>query len=364
APFANRRPGEYVIFEEPHTAYSQSVSCTSGDSGTDSVTVHLEAGADVVCTFTNTALAGSVTIVKELIGAVPPADWAYTGDFGAFTIAAAGDSKQFATVAAGEYTVSETAVPGYAQSVSCTNGETGAGSVTFAVAPAEAITCTFVNTAQPGSITVINEVVGQTPPSGWAFTGDLGEFTLPAANGTSDSFTGLIPDDYTINETAKPGYTQAVACTSGESGIGSVTVNLAPGENTTCTFTNTAEPGTIFFVKEVVGSDRAEPWAFSGNLGDFATYAGNVEYFPGLPAGDYTITETAVDGYTPAAACDSGETGTDSITVALEPGEIVHCTFTNTAQPASITIVKETDPDGGTGFPFTLTLEGPALLIG
>src|SRR5690606_3211376 len=99
------------------------ISCDGGSpqiSG-DSVYVTLPPAADIECVFTNTALSGSITVVKQLVGAVPPADWAFTGDLDAFTIDKAGGSKLFDDLPIDTYVITETAVPGYAQSVSCTN---------------------------------------------------------------------------------------------------------------------------------------------------------------------------------------------------------------------------------------------------
>src|SRR5690606_32370751 len=171
----------------------------------------------------------------------------------------------------------------------------------------------------------------------------------------SKPFTGLAAGNFTINETAVAGYTQAVVCDSGESGTGSVTVSLQPGEAVTCTFTNTAQPGQITIVKQVVGQVPPTNWFYSGDLDEFnIAAAGGSRLFEGLTADDYTVTETGKAGYTQAVSCDSGETGAGSVTVSLQPGEVVLCTFTNTAQPGTITLIKETDPDGGAGFPFTV----------
>ncbi len=139
--------------------------------------------------------------------------------------------------------------------------------------PGEDVTCTFTNTAEPGSITIVKEVVGQVPGSDWDYTGDLDVFTLPAAGGQT-TFDPLAAGDYTVNETAKTGYSQAVVCDSGETGMGSVTVSLQPGEDVICTFTNTADPGSITIVKEVVGQVPGSDWDYTGDLGAFSTSGG------------------------------------------------------------------------------------------
>ena len=126
----------------------------------------------------------TLTIVKEVVGAVPVSDWAYTGDLGAFTLPAAGGQQAFAGLTPGEFTVTETAVAGYDTSVSCTDGSSGAASVTVDLGSGADVTCTFTNSEiVPATLTVVKEVVGVVPGADWAYTGDLGAFTLPAAGG-------------------------------------------------------------------------------------------------------------------------------------------------------------------------------------
>jgi hypothetical protein len=94
---------------------------------------------------------------------------------------------------------------------------------------------------EPGSITIVKVVNGQPSDSDWQFSGSLGNFILPAGGG-QQTFSSLAPGNYTINETTQPNYAASVSCNTGESGISSVTVNLAAGESVTCTFTNTFVP--------------------------------------------------------------------------------------------------------------------------
>jgi hypothetical protein len=87
-------------------------------------------------------------------------------------------------------------------------------------------------------------IVGDAPADGWAFTGDLGAFTLPAAGG-EQLFPVNPGSSVTITETDNPGWTALVSCAPGGE-TGNATVTLTPGEAapTTCTFTNTlCQPG-------------------------------------------------------------------------------------------------------------------------
>ena len=184
----------------------------------------------------------SLTIVKEVVGAAPGADWSFSGDLGAFTLPAAGGEETFSGLTPGSFTVTETAVSGYMAEVSCDNGASGTNSVTVALGSGADVTCTFVNTeVLPAKLTIVKEVVGAAPGADWAFSGDLGAFTLPAAGG-QQVFSGLTPGDFTVTETAVSGYAAAVSCTNGASGTASVTVTLGSGADVTCTFVNTEVP--------------------------------------------------------------------------------------------------------------------------
>jgi hypothetical protein len=223
------------------TGYSGDPACTATESpiptgynSSGTCAAALSAGE---CTITNTATPGSITVVKNVVGEAPGSDWGFTGPSGSFTLPAGGGQRTFGDLDAGEYTISETTKDGYTPSVSCTSGEGGSDSVTVDLSPGGSITCTFINSSLPSSITVVKNVVGQAPDSDWVFTGPSGSFTLPAGGG-QQTFGDLDAGQYIISETAKDGYTASVSCTGGETGSDSVTVELSPGGTVICTFTN------------------------------------------------------------------------------------------------------------------------------
>jgi hypothetical protein len=113
-------------------------------------------------------------------------------------------------------------------------------------------------------------------------------------------------------------------------------VNLDNGEDVVCVFTNTALPGTVTINKTVVGQAPANPWAFSGGLGNFTLpAAGGGQTFTNVPAGVMTVTETAVTGWTTTVGCNNGASGTNSVGIDLLPGGNVTCNFVNTQSSSS-----------------------------
>ncbi|MCI0481159.1 MAG: hypothetical protein L0213_06190, partial [Candidatus Dadabacteria bacterium] len=89
---------------------------------------------------------------------------------------------------------------------------------------------------------------------------------------------------------------------------------------------------------------------------------GEPQPFPGLAPGMYTVSETdpAVGFELTGIVCNSQndmsvidvDLMTDSVDITLADLDTVTCVFTNTGT-ASITIEKETSPEGGIGFDFT-----------
>jgi hypothetical protein len=111
---------------------------------------------------------------------------------------------------------------------------------------------------QTHTITVVKDLVGTPPGTDWAYTGDLGPFTLPAGGGfeTFDEVQGGI---YTITETTKPGYTVTSECLIDgvvvATGGASITVEVGADEVTdiaTCIFANTLNTGTFTVNKNFV----------------------------------------------------------------------------------------------------------------
>ena len=386
--FSDREPGEYEVTEiVPPDWTLVGVVCSGGETTpiNDGVSIDLGSNDDVTCIFKNlqkTVETPRIDIEKltngedadQPTGPVIPVDdtvtWTYevenTGNVDLTNVTVVDDNgtpddtqDDFVCVigdlAAGAFddtscVQNDTAVEGQYENVGTVTGTyNGQG-----VSDDDPSHYLGVIPAEPGSITVIKVVEGAVPDSEWSFngTGDIGDFTLPAAGGSAPPFD-LAAGEYTIAETQQDGYTASVSCgDNGPSGTDSVTVDLGAGADVICTFTNTeipAEPGSITVIKVVEGAVPDSEWSFNGtgDIGDFTLPAAGGSAPPfDLAAGEYTIAETQQDGYTASVSCgDNGPSGTDSVTVDLGAGADVICTFTNTstAEP-SIAIAK--GPDG------------------
>ena len=312
------------------------------------------AGADfdVDCTWptTTAALAGTVVTASPDGSVTDGNDAGTTND----------SSEAFTSVSGGSLSISATTgsagTIGVAAPVGtiCTFTETDppAGYEADPADPDETLTVTsgqqqthtFVNTLPPAHLTIVKDLTGEVPSSDWAYTGDLGIFTLPAAGGSTDPYE-LTAGTYTVSETTKGGYDVSVTCDNGDSGVASVAVTLDPGDDVTCTFFNVAQAGSITIIKSVDGDAPASAWGYTGDLGAFTLPAGGgQQVFTDLDAGTYDVAETVKDGYEATVSCDSGESGSASVSIDLDPGEDVICTFVNVAD-TSIAIDKSNDAE-------------------
>jgi hypothetical protein len=113
-------------------------------------------------------------------------------------------------------------------------------------------------------------------------------------------------------------------------------------------------PGTITVVKETDPAGGSG-FSFAGDLGAFSLDDGGDREFSDLAPGDYDVTEVAASGWElDSVVCTGGDSSSiaDGVTIHLDSGEDITCTFSNEEQEGSIIIVKETDPAGGAGFSF------------
>ncbi|MCB9434716.1 MAG: hypothetical protein H6668_22365 [Ardenticatenaceae bacterium] len=345
-------PGEYSVYQGVPAGYVLGVSCDGGSytALSEGVTINLGASEHITCTFTNTDVGGSITIVaaSDPVGAT---GFEYYGNMGQFTLND-GDSEQRTNLMPGEYTVYQGVPAGYVLGVSCTGGdyEAQAEGVIITLDANEDIVCTFTNTDVGGSITII-AASDPAGAAGFEYYGNMGQFTLD--DGDSEQRTNLMPGEYTVYQGVPAGYVLDLACTGGDyvATAEGVIITLAANEDIVCTFTNTDVGGTVTIV---AASNPAGAAGFSyyGNFGQFLLGDGQSEQRVDQMPGEYTVYQGIPAGYVLDVACTGGDfvALAEGVTVTLNANEDIVCTFTNTYVGGSITIEAVSQPAGGTGF--------------
>ena len=273
----------------------------------------------------------TLTLVKTVDGGPLTA-----GDFPAFINGDAADWEVGYTLTPGGYTASETTQENY------TAGDWGgdcAADGTVTLGQGEHLTCTITNTyvPPPAFLTLVKTVDG----------GSLTAIDFPAFIGDDEADWEtqyeLDPGDYTASETTQVNY---IAGDWGGDCAADGSVTLEPGDDKTCTITNTydppdPDPATLTLVKTVDGGPltAADFPVFIGD--DEADWDTQYELDPG----DYSASETTQENY--SAGDWGGDCAADG-TVTLAAGDNKTCTITNTYVPPpnpSIDIEKATNGD-------------------
>ncbi len=248
------------------------------------------------------------------------------------------------------YTVAETTVQGWTLSFSfndpanptwpCTvtspNGgsssTSGSNGVSIRMEEGENWACTFTNTRQNATLTVIKNVIND---NGGTATSSSFTMTVSGASPNPSSFAGsssgtpvsIAPNaPYDVSESGPTGYTASESQTGCHSSAG-----LPPGGSATCTITNDDNAATLIIIKHVIydngGASVAS--AFTETIAGVTAAGGqNVTgtEAPGVSktlatVGAYTVTEGAHVGYEVSYSADC------NASIAL--GETKTCTVTN-----------------------------------
>ncbi len=284
----------------------------------------------------------------------------YTNDFieifngGASTVSLAGYSVQYASSAGTTWQVtalSGSLAPGQYYLV-----QEAAGTGGTTALPTPDATGTIALSATSGKIALVSSITALSGscPGGWV---DM------VGYGTADCYEG---------GAAAPTLSNTTLATRASNGCQDTDVNSADFSSLTAypNARNTASAlnpctGSITIVKDASPADGTDFAFISGALGNFVlddepvqptdTYTDTITFTNLLP-GSYSVAETVTgDWALTNLTCDSGSWSVDgaSVTVDLAAGEDVTCTFENTIQPGSITIIKDAAPADGTDFAFT-----------
>jgi hypothetical protein len=276
-----------------------------------------------------------------------------------------GGSGVFETVYANAaYSLSETDVAGYqAGGWSCSGGTLVGSTLTLALD--EDVTCHITNNDIAPTLKLVKDVVnddgGDAEADDWTLSA-----TAAAPNdgrnfdnlGGSGAFQAVFANaGYDLSETSVAGYTPEDWSCNGGTLVDS-TVTLALDEDVTCTITNDDIAPELTIVKVVEGSEPPS-WSFTGTdpIGTFSLPAagGSSDTYQVMANQPYAVTEAAVNTGDLSTAwvltditCDDGTAGSlkdRSVSVTMDPGDEVTCTFTN--KKAAIAIDKQTADNYG-----------------
>ena len=274
----NVRPGvTYALSESggPEGYQLVSTECAVLDPRLPATDIELEPGHQATCYFTNQDRPAQLTLIKHVengtTGATAgPADFTLTATGPAATVTGPGNSPDVTdqVVPAGNYTLTESLLPGYTQSSwTCTGGSLAGATVS--VPNAGDVTCEITNTAVQAHLTLVKTVTNDDGGTAAAI-----RWTLSATGGPTAGISGptdsaavtsvpVEPGTYDLAEADGPGgYTaSAWSCAGGTQDGASVQVGV--GDDVTCTINNDDQPATLTLVKVVdngtTGATAAEP---------------------------------------------------------------------------------------------------------
>ncbi len=295
-----------------------------------------------------------------------------------------------ADVKVGQYTLGEAGPTGYTPSAWVCTGAASSTASSVSLTEGQAATCTITNTAIAPKLTLVKTVVntsgGTALPTDWILTA-TGPTTVTGRTGDAAVTGAVVPSgQYQLSESGgDPGYqASAWVCTGNATPVtAGGALDIAVGEDVTCTITNTDRPATLTLAKVVdaAGSGTskvpadwtvtATPVAITGQ----ATVSGNGDpTSPGgvnavsVLAGRYDLSESGPPGFTAGTwSCQGGVVSGAARVIVPVQGTVV-CQITNQAVAPTLTLVKVVDngTSGATAVPtdWTLSAAGPTPISG
>lgn len=363
ASFDNLAPGTYKITENPGGPNWRPDKIDCGDAFPVAAdgTITVPAGAVITCVAGNTLL-GQITIVKATVPANVNQDFgvSVTGPGGPFTgVINDGANKTMALthLGPGTYTISEnTPLPvGWKQTaIAC--AKTGATTAGFTASSTSASTASTAKTASAAS------AAGSTATTKAAATTATTKPAAPATTTATTAKPAAVTTPTTAATKTAAAAAAAAATASTRPNLGKAAseqpapqpnqVTLSPGEQWTCTITNT-QGGQIIVAKLTNGGDGTFSYTGTGLGGrtqGITTSAGKGSLTGlGVDPGSYTITESPLSGWRlTGITCDNaqstGDVNSSTATYNINPGQTVTCTFTNLKETASISLSKTPSP--------------------
>ncbi len=377
--------GTYELSEaDGPTGYTASAWMCTGGTASTGTAVTVAVGNSATCTITNTAVAPTLTLIKQVSnthgGTALPNDWTLAAD-GPTPISGTSGSATVtdAAVRVGTYELGESGPAGYVGSDwECTGASvTGGNSITLATGAIA--TCTIVNTDQPARLT-LRKIVDPAAsgsgkvPADWTLTAtpvNIAGQDVVSGNGDRGGISSLAVSagSYTLSEAGPSGFDAGEwVCQGGM--LTDTTVTLTNGATVICTIANTARTPSLTLRATVDNGGSGattgpEAWTLSaGSPTPISGLSGSpaVTAAP-VAVGVYTLRAIGPAGYTATAWTCTGATLSGTSLTLIE-GSDATCTIAVTAIAPQLTLVKEVR--GGPGAPtaWTLRAAGPTIITG
>ena len=351
--FSGVAPGAgYSVAETMPSGWEQgSVTCSDGSPASN---IDVAPAETVTCTFENRKLA-QINVVKN---AVPddPQDFGFTAGGGlspgSFQLDDDGDNgnalsnaRTFSDLPAGSgYSIAETVPAGWHQSSATCSDSSPVSNVSLS--PGESVTCTFTNLKR-GTITIVQDTRPDGPQDfGYTTGGGLSPSSFQLDD-DGDDLTGSptrscwatsCPEPgYSVSQTPVPGWLLEDSSCSDGSPLSNI--DVAPGEQITCTFGNSVKGRII--VRKDARPDSSRDFDFTTGGGltpasfqldddsdDNNDLASSRVFLVDAGSG-YSVSEAppgSPDWELESADCSDGSP-VSNIDVAA--GETVTCTFVN-----------------------------------
>ena len=345
--------GTYTLSESGGpSGYSASAWSCTGNGTQNGNQITLALGQSATCTITNDDIAPTLTLVKAVLN--DNGGTKVVSDFPLFINGVSATSGVVYPLMANTlYTATETQYPGY--EASYWGGDCSAGG-TITLQPGDNKTCIILNDDIAPTLTLVKSVFNNYGGNNVVSDFNLYINALLVISGVSNI---LNAGSYTVSEGQLTGYTPSNWGSDCSAGGG---VTLLPGDNKTCTITNSDTPASITLTKVVTNNN-------GGNAGanDFGLSVGGTPVNSGVTTQvnsntPISINEVGLSGYsfvsiTGDAKCPAVLGGT----VTLDEGETVTCTITNDDQPAHLIVIKHVVNDNGgsaTASDFSTTVSG------
>lgn len=353
-------PGSHSITEDEVAGFNLTeLVCSDPDNGTSvslssrRAVIDVDSGENITCTFTNQGT-GTVTIIKTTGGADGTFTFASATAALAVSLTTSGGTASAGPIklTPGSYSVSENVTAGFTLTGLACSDPDGGSSTDLASRTAnidldagENIVCTFTN-GSSGTVTLIKTAVGGDGTFSFSGSDPALSTTLQTVGGSASSGAiALPPGSYTVTEAAAAGFSLTnLTCTDPDGGTTTnlatrtAAIDLDPGENVTCMFTNTGLGSNVVLGLRVVGGEGS--LSFTSTASALAvtlnSVGGAADTAPiALGPGAYTVIANQPSGYAISDITCSDADGGSAVDLAsasaeidLDAGETVTCIFT------------------------------------